>query len=100
MNFLAVMGGEKLRKIFALDGKTQRGNKRGGQEPNHIVSAVDESGFCFSQQLVDGKSNEITAIPKLLEDINIKGHIVTTDAMGCQKDIADKIVKKKADYVL
>lgn len=92
--------GEKLKKIFALDGKTQRGNKRGGQKPNHIVSAVDENGFCFSQRLVDEKSNEITAIPELLDDINIKGHIVTTDAMGCQKDIASKIAQKKADYVL
>ena len=92
--------GEKLKKIFALDGKTQRGNSRGGQQPNHIVSCVDENGFCLSQQLVDGKSNEIKAIPVLLEDLNIKGSIVTTDAMGCQKDIAAMITKKKADYVL
>ena len=93
-------GGEKLKKIFSLDGKTQRGNKRGGQEPNHIVSAVDELGFCISQRLVGDKTNEIKAIPELLKDLNIKGHIVTTDAMGCQKDIAELIVKKKADYVL
>ena len=92
--------GEKLKKIFALDGKTQRGNKRGGQEPNHIVSCVDDNGFCLSQQLVADKSNEIKAIPILLDDLNIKGHIVTTDAMGCQKDIAKLIAKKKADYVL
>ena len=83
-----------------MDGKTQRGNKRGGQEPNHIVSCVDENGFCLSQQVVADKSNEITAIPVLLEDLNIKGHIVTTDAMGCQKDIAALIAKNKADYVL
>ena len=94
------MEGEKLKKIFALDGKTQRGNKRGGQEPNHIVSCVDENGFCLSQELVADKSNEIKAIPLLLDDLNIKGHIVTTDAMGCQKDIAAQIAKKKADYVL
>jgi predicted transposase YbfD/YdcC len=92
--------GEKLKKILSLDGKTQRGNKRGGQEPNHIVSCVDDNGFCISQKLVDDKSNEIKAIPDLLDDINIKGHIVTTDAMGCQKEIAAKIIKKKADYVL
>jgi predicted transposase YbfD/YdcC len=92
--------GQKLKKILALDGKTQRGNKRGGQKPNHIVSCVDNDGFCLSQKRVDDKSNEITAIPELLDDINIKGHIVTTDAMGCQKDIAAKIAKKKADYVL
>jgi predicted transposase YbfD/YdcC len=93
-------GGEKLKKIFSLDGKTQRGSKRGGLKPNHIVSAVDENGFCFTQELVDDKSNEITAIPLVLKDLNIKGHIVTTDAMGCQKDIAALIVKMRADYVL
>ena len=92
--------GQKLQKILALDGKTQRGNKRGGQEPNHIVSAVDEDGFCLSQKLVADKTNEIKAIPELLDEINIKGHVVTTDAMGCQKEIASKIVKKRADYVL
>jgi len=92
--------GEKLRKILSLDGKTQRGNKRGGQEANHIVSCVDEDGFCLSQKLVDGKSNEIKAIPKLLDEINIKGHTVTIDAIGCQKEIATKIVKNGADYVL
>lgn len=92
--------GEKLKKIFSLDGKTQRGNSRGGQDPNHIVSCVDENGFCFSQERVADKSNEIKAIPILLEDLNVKGHIITTDAMGCQKDIAAAIVKKKADYVL
>jgi predicted transposase YbfD/YdcC len=92
--------GQKLKKILALDGKTQRGNKRGGQQPNHIVSAVDENGFCLSQKLVTDKTNEIKAIPELLDDINIKGNIVTTDAMGCQKDIARKIIKKRADYVL
>ena len=92
--------GQKLKKVLALDGKTQRGNKRGGQEPNHIVSAVDENGFCLSQKLVADKTNEIKALPELLDDINVKGNIVTTDAMGCQKDIAMKIIKKRADYVL
>ena len=92
--------GEKLKKIFALDGKTQRGNSRGGQEPNHIVSCVDENGFCLSQELVANKSNEIKAMPLLIEDLNIKGSIVTAEAMGCQKDIAGLIAKKKAYYVL
>ena len=49
---------------------------------------------------VDDKSNEITAVPKLLEMLELKGAIVTLDAMGCQKKIAEKIVSKKADYVL
>jgi len=92
--------GEKIRKILALDGKTQRGNKSDAQKANHIVSCVDEDGFCLGQELVDDKSNEITAIPTLLDSLNIKGHIITTDAMGCQRDIVKKIRKKKADYVL
>jgi len=50
--------------------------------------------------LVDDKSNEITAIPELLSSLNIKGHIITTDAMGCQRDIVKKIRQNRADYVL
>jgi hypothetical protein len=58
--------GEKIKKILSIDGKTQRGNGNANQSANHIVSAVDESGFCVGQKCVDEKSNEITAIPKLL----------------------------------
>ena len=92
--------GEKIKKILAIDGKTQCGNGNKEQKPNHIVSAVDENGFCLGEKLVDEKSNEITAIPKLLDALNIKGNIITTDSMGCQKEIARKIRKKQADYVL
>jgi len=92
--------GEKIKKILAIDGKTQRGNGNKDRKANHIVSAVDENGFCLGEKLVDEKSNEITAIPGLLDMLNIKGNIVTTDSMGCQKDIARKIRKKQADYVL
>ena len=92
--------GEKVRKILALDGKTQRGNGNSKQKANHIVSAVDEDGFCLGEERVDDKSNEITAIPNLLDTLNIKGHIITTDAMGTQRDIVKKIRQKKADYVL
>ena len=89
--------------VIAIDGKTVRrsGQKRKGQAPIHIVSA-----FAARQRLVLGqikvaeKSNEITAIPKLLELLAIEGAIVTIDAMGCQREIAQKIVEKKADYVL
>lgn len=70
-------------KFFLLDGKTQRGNINDNQKENHIVSCVDQVRFCLGQVLVDNKSNEITAIPKLLENSNIKGHIITTDDMGC-----------------
>jgi len=92
--------GEKVRKILALDGKTQRGNGNKNQTANHIVSAVDENGFCLGEKRVREKSNEITAIPDLLDALNVKGNIITTDSMGCQKDIARKIRKKQADYML
>lgn len=59
--------GEKIKKILAIDGKTQRGNGTVTQKASHIVSAVDEKGFCLGQTLVNEKSNEITAIPCLLE---------------------------------
>jgi predicted transposase YbfD/YdcC len=92
--------GEKIRKLLAIDGKTQCGNGNQNQKANHIVSAVDENGICIGEKLVDEKSNEITAIPQLLDDLNIKGNIITIDAMGTQKEIAKKIRKKRADYVL
>ena len=93
-------GGGKVRRLLGIDGKTQRGNGTSAQKANHIVSAVDERGFCLGEVRVDEKSNEITAIPDLLQVLNIKGHIITTDAMGCQTDIAALIVKKHAYYVL
>jgi len=92
--------GEKIKKILAIDGKTQRGNGNANQKANHIVSAVDENGFCLGQKRVNEKSNEITAIPELLDSLNIKGNIVTADAMGTQTEIAKKIRQKRADYVL
>ena len=82
--------GEKIKKILAIDGKTQRGNGNKKQKANHIVSAVDENGFCLGQKRVSEKSNEITAIPDLLDALNVKGQIITTDAMGCQTEIVKK----------
>jgi len=89
--------------VIAIDGKTVRRfyQKKGGTAPIHMVSA-----FAARQRLVLGqvkvadKSNEITAIPKLLEMMAIEGATVTIDAMGCQREIAQKIIDKKADYVL
>lgn len=92
--------GEKIKKILAIDGKTQCGNGNKNQKANHIVSAVDENGFCLGEVRVNEKSNEITAIPELLDDLNINGHIVTTDAMGTQTEIVKNIRRKHADYVL
>ena len=92
--------GEKIKRILAIDGKTQCGNGNKNQKANHIVSAVDENGFCLGETCVGEKTNEITAIPELLDQLNVKGHIITTDAMGCQTEIVKKIRKKHADYVL
>lgn len=89
--------------VVSIDGKAQRGTAKKGSPHSfvHIVSAWAATHHLTLGQLkVDGKSNEITAIPKLLEVLDIEGTIVTIDAMGCQTDIADNIVKKEADYVL
>src|SRR6266853_2443079 len=90
-------------EVIAIDGKTLRRSyqKKGAKAPIHMVSA-----FAARQRLVLGqikvaeKSNEIVAIPALLDMMAIEGAIVTIDAMGCQRDIAAKILDKKADYVL
>ena len=92
--------GERIKKVLAIDGKTQCGNGNKNQKANHIVSAVDENGFCLGEKRVSDKSNEITAIPDLLDSLNVKGHIITTDAMGTQTEIVKKIRKKRADHVL
>src|ERR1700712_4939138 len=117
-DILAVLDAEQFQRCFvawvasstgmpegvtAIDGKTVRrsGNKRSGKAAIHMVSA-----FAARQRLVLGqvkvaeKSNEIMAIPRLLDMLAIEGAIVTIDAMGCQREIAKKIIEKKADYVL
>lgn len=92
----------KLKKIIAIDGKTMRGNTRINREkPNHIVTAWSrEDGYSLAQKTVDEKSNEIKAIPQLLDKINIKNSVITIDAMGTQTAIAEKIKSKMCDYVL
>src|SRR5436305_2603099 len=90
-------------EVIAIDGKTLRRSyqKKGAKAAIHMVSA-----FAARQRLVLGqvkvaeKSNEIIAIPKLLAMLAIEGAIITIDAMGCQRDIAQKVIDKKADYVL
>ena len=84
-------------QVVAIDGKTLRGTV----DKLHLVSAwASESGLSLGQCKVDGKSNEITAIPELLDLLMLQGSIVTIDAMGCQKAIAQKIVDGEADYIL
>ena len=90
-------------EVVALDGKTIRksNNKNKFQTAFHVVSAyASENNLCLGQTIVDEKSNEITAIPELLKVLELKGCIVTIDAMGCQTDIARDIIKQKADYLL
>src|SRR5439155_6011950 len=90
-------------EIVAIDGKTLRGSldKAAGKNPLHLVSAwACEARLTLGQVAVDAKSNEITAIPLLLELLDLKDRIVTIDAMGCQKDIAAAIRAREADYVL
>jgi predicted transposase YbfD/YdcC len=94
--------GEALRFV-PIDGKTLRGSLHRNEElkPLHLVSAwATNCGLTLGQVAVDDKSNEITAIPKLLEMLELAGAIVTIDAMGCQKDIAKIIVGKDADFIL
>ena len=89
-------------EVIAVDGKTLRRShdKSDGKAAIHMVSAwATANGLVLGQIKTADKSNEITAIPELLQMLEIKGCIVTIDAMGCQKAIAEKIVEKKADYV-
>jgi predicted transposase YbfD/YdcC len=89
--------------IVAIDGKTLRRSYQegGAKAPIHMISAFSSNQrLVLGQRKVADKSNEITAIPDLLDLLTVKGAIVTIDAMGCQKEIAKKIVAKEADYVL
>jgi len=86
---------------IAIDGKTLRGSASGTLGPLHLVSAwATQYHLSLGQVAVDAKSNEITAIPELLGLLELHGAVVTIDAMGCQKAVAEKIVQQGADYVL
>lgn len=89
--------------IVAVDGKTSRGSRdrRRGLQALHMVSAwSNRNRLVLGQEATEEKSNEITAIPKLLELLELKGCIVTIDAMGCQSKIAEQIIDQGGDYVL
>src|SRR5215204_2458766 len=95
--------GKVEREVVAIDGKAVRrsGSRRHDHGPLHLVSAwASDQGLVLGQREVDGKSNEITAVPELLDALHLDGCIVTLDAMGCQKDIAAKIRDRDADYLL
>jgi len=90
-------------KLVSLDGKKMRGvsPKSRGNKGLFILSAwVGEHRLCLGQQKVEGKSNEITAIPKLIDTLDLEGSIVSIDAIGCQAEIAENILEAKADYLL
>lgn len=87
--------------IVAIDGKTSRRARRGEAHPLHMVSAwASRQRLVLGQEAADEKSNEITAIPLLLERLELTGALVTIDAMGCQRTIAEAIRAKGADYLL
>jgi predicted transposase YbfD/YdcC len=89
-------------EVIAIDGKTsRRSGRKGAKDAIHMVSAfAARQRLVLAQTKVNEKSNEIIAIPALLDMLSIEGAIVTIDAMGCQRAIAQKIIDKKADYVV
>ena len=86
---------------IALDGKTLRGSASDGHGAAHLMTAfATQARLVLGVQAVPEKSNEITAIPQLLAQLELAGAVVSIDAMGCQKSVAQDIVRRKADYVL
>jgi len=94
---------EQLQGVVAIDGKVLRRSfdRASGKSPLHMVSAWGSGQrLVLAQMATDAKSNEITAVPKLLRMLALKGTIVTTDALNCQRGIAEQIVEQKGDYAL
>ena len=102
MSWTRVVAEVSSGEIIAIDGKSLRSsyNSSGGKAAIHMVSAwPHDARVVLGQVKVDDKSNKITAIPQLLEVLDIAGCIVTIDAMGCQTAIAQKILDKERDYL-
>jgi len=94
---------EALQGVVAIDGKTLRRSfdRAAGKSPLHMLHAWSaEQRLLLGQLAVDGKSNEITAVPKLLDLLSLKGCIATADALNCQRTIAAKVIEQGGDYVL
>ena len=99
--FVAAVCPDLADQLVALDGKTLRGSRKADESTVQIVSAwACHNGLTLAQRAVDSKSNEITAVPKLLRHLNVKGAVVSIDAMGTQKKIAIAIIHAGADYLL
>jgi len=99
INWISV---ERMKRgVVAIDGKTICGSGNDKHKAYHVVSAfVAENQITLGELTVEEKTNEITAVPELLDLIDVKGDIVTADAMSCQKKIVEKIVEKEADYTI
>lgn len=99
---LRASGGDgTVKGVVAIDGKALRGALAKGEKPRVIVGAwAAQLGLCLGQVKVDEKSNEITALPALLDTLMLEECIVTIDAMGCQREVAAKIVERGGDYIL
>jgi predicted transposase YbfD/YdcC len=102
IQWVSSLAGLSKNQVVAIDGKTIRGAKHHGKNsPIHLVSAwASKNNMVLGQVKTNEKSNEITAIPKLLEILQLQDTIVSIDAMGCQEEIARKIIDKDADYIL
>lgn len=103
LSWIAELREATAGQVVAIDGKTLRGSfdKASGKSAIHMVSAwATANRLSLGQVVVDAKSNEITAIPALLKLLELKGSLVTIDAMGCQTAIAEAILDREADYVL
>lgn len=103
IEWIGKLKGYVNENVIAIDGKTMKASHQNskGVKALHVLSAYScANGLSLGQMKVDGKTNEITVIPQLLEQLAIEGAIITIDAMGCQKDIASTIVEKNADYIL
>ncbi len=103
--FMGFMKGfaQGCQGVVALDGKTLRRSydRAEGSSPLHLVSAwAAEQRLCLEQLAVQSKSNEITALPRLLELLSLEGAVVTADAMHCQREVAQRVIWRSADYVL
>jgi predicted transposase YbfD/YdcC len=86
---------------IAIDGKTLKGSRSKGNRALHMLNVyASDSGLTLFGKIVEAKTNEITAIPEAIELLDLKGATITIDAMGCQKNIAQKIIDKEADYIL
>lgn len=103
LKWIASLSIDLDKRIIAIDGKTLRGSidRKNNKRPIHLVSAwASDYKIMLGQIKTEEKSNEITAIPKLLNMIDVKDAIVTIDAMGCQKKITQKIIQQEADFIL